>query len=102
MDLEYLINTYNYSEHQMNRYSRVRKELSKTWKKVIKELKFCKNYGMDIDNLNRIMTVGLYRLFFHEYNYNFNNKNPEIMELKRMRNYKSKKLRKLTNNIYEL
>ncbi len=98
-----LMNVNNeYSPFQDERHHNTMKQLRKIWKKVIKELNFCRSYGMPIEQMNRIMTVGLYKLYFAEYRYYINN-HPEFSEeFKRKKSFKILRLKRLRNNISEL
>lgn len=102
MDLQYLSTTYDYSFDQMERFRRVNKELNKVWQNVINEIKFCRENGMETEQVNKIMTNGLYRLYFAEYRYYFNKRHPQYPQLKRRINFKQNKLEKIRKNIYEL
>lgn len=101
MDLEYLIETYDYSEYQMERQERLMGQLNKIWKNVIDELKFCRDNGMDSEELNKIITNGLFKLFFYEYR-DLRNKLNKKPELKFGIRHRKTKLFNLRNTIREL
>lgn len=60
------INDGEYSELQLERHFETIKHIRVIWFKVYELLKFCQNYGMETDEMNRIITKGLYKFFFSE------------------------------------
>jgi hypothetical protein len=108
MDLYELIEDINdgkYSELQLERHFETMLQIRNIWFKVYELLKFCRNYGMENDEMNRIITIGLYKFFFSEsrdciedeiiqYNHGIN---------KRLRKFnKQKKLLQMRKSIKDL
>lgn len=108
MDLYELIEDINdgrYSELQLERHFNTISQIRKVWFQVYELLNFCKNNGMETDEMNRIITIGLYKFFFSEsrdsieddiiqYNYGINRRSKKFI--------KQRKLLQMRKSIKEL
>jgi hypothetical protein len=91
-----------YSELQLVRHFETLKQLRKIWSKTYDILKFCRNSGMDIEELNNIIIKGLFKIFFTEYRDYIEYYTEENIESRKIMCYKRIKINRLKNSIYEL
>lgn len=105
MDIEKNVHTELYwglySKHQRGRYKRVMRQLNLIWYNVLKTLTMMREYGMQLEECNKLMNK-VHRMFFIEHRSQIEYYKEEKRIMRENKNYIKKKLDRMRNIKYKI